>query len=175
MDKLEQFILDNRESFETAEPSPGHFDRFREKLDDRFGQSRTDSNRSLFLKIAAGFLILVAASVFSLDYAIQWVKDSSGSSASLPSELQEAVNYYDATATEHLNNIQKLACCGQDSHKLYSMASGELKSLDDNSRELTNTLKENPDERVKDALIRSQQMKEEVMKNVIRQMKNAGK
>ena len=54
-------------------------------------------------------------------------------------------------------------CRGQDTRKIYSMASAELRSLNENSEELKNTLSEHPDERVQAAIIRNYQMKEKVM------------
>ena len=179
MDNLEKFVKENRDLFEDNEPPVGHFDRFEEKLDSQFGHQNVGINRSFLLKIAAGIIILMTVTVLLFDYAAQHIskyaqKNVTGND--LPAELQEALTYYDDAATNHLEKIQKLACCGQDSRKLYSMASGELDALDANGTELKNSLKENPDDdRVQSALIRNQQMKETVMNNMIRQMKNAKK
>jgi hypothetical protein len=179
MDKLEKFVKENHELFEDSEPPLGHFERFEEKLDQQFGPVRVGMNRLFLLKIAAGLLILMTVSVFLFDFAAQRFRDYSQNTLSgkeLPDELQEAVNYYDEVAAGHLNKIHTLACCGQDSKKLYSMASGEMDALDANAIELKKTLKENPgDERVQSALIRNQQMKETVMNNIIRKMQNAKK
>ena len=179
MDSLEKYMKDNRELFEDSEPPAGHFDRFAEKLDQQSVHHQVGMNRSFLLKIAAGLLILLTVTVFLFDFAAQKIRnfaqnDTSGKE--LPADLQEAVNYYDDAATNHLNNIQKLACCGQDSKKLFSVASGEMDALDANATELKKTLKGNPgDERVQSALIRNQQMKETVMKNMLRKMQNAKK
>ncbi len=179
MDDLQKYVKENRELFEDSEPTEGHFARFEEKLGSQFDHHRLGMNRSFLLKIAAGLLILLTVTAFLFDFAAQKIRNFAQNNTSgkeLQTELQEAVTYYDNAATNHLNKIQKLACCGQDSRKLYSMASGELDALDANATELKNTLKGNPDdERVQSALIRSQQMKETIMNNMIRQMKNAKK
>jgi hypothetical protein len=176
MDKLEKFIESKRDIFDDHEPSPGHFDRFREKLGMQPETEPREKSRFYFIRVAAVIIVLLTVSVFLFDFAIRWIPGFGGNTASageLPPDLQEAVSYYNETANTHLGRIQKLACCGQDSHKLYSIASGELTALDANTRELTQTLKEHPDDRVKAALIRNQQMKETIMKNMIRQMSNA--
>lgn len=179
MDKLEKFVNENLDLFDDSEPHAGHFARFEKKLDKATGHNQSHMNRGLLLKIAAGLLILMMVTVITFDFAAQRIRNYTQSAVSgkgLPAELQEAVNYYDGLATNHLTRIQKLACCGQDSRNIYSMASGELDVLDANTAELKKTLNENPgDERVQAALIRSQQMKETVMNNMIRQMKNAKK
>ena len=178
MDKFEKYVAENRNLFDDSEPPEGHFDRFRDKLE---GQpvARIEMSRSLLLKIAAGLLILLTVSVFIFDFAMNRIRNNFQNNASakeLPADLQEAVNYYDGVAASHLNKIRKLACCGQDSRSLYSMASGELDALDANARELKKACENNPgDERVQSALIRNQQMKETVMNNMIRQMKSAKK
>jgi hypothetical protein len=179
MDKLEKFVKENRDIFDENEPSIGHFDRFEEKLDTRFGYHKTGMNRSFLLKIAAGLIILMTVTVFLFDFAAQHISkytQNNGQGKNLPAELQDAINYYNDAASDHLNKIQKLACCGQDSHKIYSLASGELDVLDANTAELRNTLKENPgDDRVQSALLRNQRMKETVLNNMISKMKSAKK
>jgi len=68
MDKLEKFIVENRESFDDAEPMEGHFSRFGEKLNQETIPERFASNRMFFLKIAAGILLLLGVSVFIFDF-----------------------------------------------------------------------------------------------------------
>jgi hypothetical protein len=179
MDKLEKFVKENRDIFDENEPSIGHFDRFEEKIDTRFGHQKAGMNRSFLLKIAAGLIILMTVTVFLFDFAARQISkyaQNNSQGKDLPVELQEAVNYYDDAASNHLNKIRKLACCGQDSRKIYSLASGELDALDANTVELRNTLKENPgDDRVQSALLRNQRMKETVLNNMISKMKSAKK
>jgi hypothetical protein len=178
MDKLEKYITENLEQFDSNEPPAGHFKRFEEKLDARFGHQKLIFTRSFVLRIAAVMMILLTVSVFVFDFATHRIRNFSLQAAGteIPIDLQEAINYYDNTAADNLGKIQKLACCGQDTRSLYSMASGELDALDANAADLRKTLGENPgDERVQSALIRSKQMKETIMNNMIRKMKNAKK
>jgi hypothetical protein len=174
MDKLEKFIMENRELFDDAEPPEGHFDRFEEKLDQQLAPSGIVFDKYFLLKIAAGLLILFTVSVYIFDFAANRLSGSQSGkprSALVSPEMQDAINYYDDAASTKLGQINKLACCGQDTRKIYSMASAELRSLNANSEELKKTLSENPDERVQAAIIRNYQMKEKVMNELVEQMK----
>ncbi|MGA2824442.1 MAG: hypothetical protein ABSE72_13075 [Bacteroidales bacterium] len=175
MDKLEKFITENRESFDDAEPLAGHFSRFEEKLDQQKDHSGIAIDKNFFLKIAAGLLILLTVSVYIFDFAANRIsKNLSGEqrSALAPGEIQDAINYYDDAVSSKLGQINKLACCGQDTRKIYSMASDEIKTLNANSAELQKTLSENPgNERIQAAIIQNQQMKEKVINQVVGKLK----
>jgi len=175
MDKLEKFISENRKSFDDAEPMAGHFSRFEEKLDQQHAHSGVSIDKNFLLKIAAGLLVLLTVSVYIFDFAADRIsKNLSGESRSalVPAEMQDVINYYDDAASAKLGQINKLACCGQDTRKIYSMASDEMKTLNANSAELQKTLSENPgNERIQAAIIQNQQMKETIMNQLVDQMK----
>ena len=135
MDKLEKFITKNRESFDDAEPLTGHFSRFEEKLDQQQSHSGFAIDKNFLLKIAAGLLILLTVSVYIFDFAANRLsKNLSGESRSaiISTEMQDAINYYDDAASTKLGQIDKLACCGQDTRKVHSMANNEMNSLNAN-------------------------------------------
>jgi hypothetical protein len=175
MDKLEKFITDNRELFDDAEPLAGHFSRFEEKLDQQRAHSGFAIDKNFLLKIAAGLLILLTVSVYIFDFAANRIsKNLAGEnrSAIVPAEMQDAINYYDDAASAKLGQIDKLACCGQDTRKVYSMANNEMKSLNANSVELQKALSENPgNERIQAAIIQNHQMKEKIMNQVVDKLK----
>ena len=175
MDKLEKFITKNRESFDDAEPLTGHFSRFEEKLDQQQSHSGFAIDKNFLLKIAAGLLILLTVSVYIFDFAANRLsKNLSGESRSaiISTEMQDAINYYDDAASAKLGQIDKLACCGQDTRKVHSMANNEMNSLNANSAELQKTLSENPgNERIQAAIIQNHQMKEKVMNQMVSRMK----
>jgi hypothetical protein len=179
MDKLEKFFNENREAFMDEEPSDGHFSRFEEKLlQDGTGREFSGS-RFLFLKIAAGLLVLLTVSVFIFDFGAERIFHSAANRqavSNVPADIRDAVNYYDQAASEGIGTIRKLACCGQDSKNLVDMASSEIKSLDENTAELTKTLREHPgDERIQAALIRNQQMKATVVDHMVNDINKANK
>ena len=175
MDKLEKFITENREAFDDAEPLAGHFGRFEEKLDQLQVRSGFTVDKYFLLKIAAGLLILLTVSVYIFDFAAnRFSKNQSGEnrSAIVPAEMQDAINYYDNAASTKLGQIDKLACCGQDTRKVYSMANNEMNMLNANSAELKKALSKNPgNERIQAAIIQNHQMKEKVMNQVVDRLK----
>jgi len=175
MDKLEKFITENLESFDDAEPLAGHFSRFEEKLDQQQAHSGVAIDKNFLLKIAAGLLILLTVSVYIFDFAANRISkklSAESRSALVPTEMQDAINYYDDAASAKLGQINKLACCGQDTRKIYSMANNEMKTLNANSAELQKALSENPgNERIQSAIIQNHQMKEKVMDQLVDQMK----
>ena len=173
MDNLEKFIGKNRDLFDDEEPLDGHFERFEERLDQVNSGSDRSFDRYFMLMIAAGLLILLTISVFIFDFGANRISRglSEVNTANVPNEIQEAINYYDAAASNSLKQINKLACCGQDTKNIYSMANEELKTLNANSEELQRTLQQNPDERVKAALIQNNMMKEQVINELVNQMK----
>jgi hypothetical protein len=175
MDKLEKFISDNRESFDDTEPMAGHFSRFEEKLAGLQPHSGVPVNRAFLLKIAAGLLVLLTVSVYIFDFAanrFSGIKEGESKSASISAEIQDAMNYYDEAASSKLGQINQLACCGQDTKKVYSMASNEMQNLNTSSEELQKALADNPgNERIQAAIIQNHQMKEKVMNQMVKQMK----
>jgi hypothetical protein len=175
MDHLEKFFEKNRAAFDEYEPREGHMARFEARMNEAFGEEEPvpvvlRRDRSMFLRIAAGFVILFTFSFFVYDFArTRSIEREQG--MALTGELGEAVNYYDNAAASGLGTIRNIACCGKEKEQIYSMASGELKTLDANAVELKAALKANPgDERIQSALIRNQQMKEKIMNEMIGQM-----
>lgn len=172
MDNLEKFVLENRDAFDIAPPE-GHFERFMEKLETGSHVRHFYLERNFMLKIAAAILVLLTTFALVFDFTAQKLQ-ASHKSASLPPEIQEAMNYYQRTTNDQLGEIHRLACCGQDLKSLNDLAEKELKSLDTKSEELKKNLAENPgNERVQAALIQNEQMKKSVMDNMIEKIKIA--
>jgi hypothetical protein len=174
MDNLEKYITENRELFDDALPPEGHFSRFESKLDQQNVLPGRSFDRFFLLKIAAGLLILLTVSVYIFDFAADHLSKSltgENKAAVVSTEIQDAINYYDDAASTKLGQINKLACCGQDTRNIYKMASTELRSLNANSEELKKMMAKDPDERIQAAIIENQKMKEKVMSDLVTQMK----
>lgn len=176
MDDLEKYFREYRDQFDEAEPANGHFERFEEKYNARFGERSLRFDRPFLLKIAAGILIFLTVSVFLFDFSFHRLRrsqESENPGTLIPAEIQQAEQYFDNTASRRLGDISKLACCGQDTKSISSDASEAINSLDKNEEELKKAMSENPNnERIQAALIQNQQMKEKIVENVIRQVGN---
>jgi hypothetical protein len=131
------------------------------------------------LKIAAVILVLITATVLIFDLGMKRISKSFemvNAGTGLTNEMQDAVFFYDGQTSSRLGEFKKLACCGEEKVHLNSMVSSELNSLDANITELKHTLQQDPDnERIQAALIRNQQMKNQVLDNMISQMKKIRK
>ena len=174
MDNLEKFIRKNAEMFNEAEPTPGHLDRFDQKLTREFGPNRFRFDRSIMIKIAAVILIMITVSVFVFDitgYRFRSQVENKSTVNALPAELRDALQYYDKRTDARLIEFRKLACCGNEEIRLNTLVTDQLNALDENAMELTAALNENPgDERIQTALIRNHQMKEKMMDNMIERL-----
>jgi hypothetical protein len=175
MDKLDKFIIENAGSFNDSEPDPGHFKRFRAKLDQGSGKGTFRIHSNLMLKIAAVILILITATFLIFYFVTKPLNNAiemNSAGTGMTDEIRDAMVYYDGQTKNRLIEFNKLACCGEEKVHLNSMVSGELNTLDANIAELKQTLQANPDnERIQAALIQNQQMKEQVLDNMINQMK----
>ena len=175
MDKLEKFISENADLFNDSEPEPGHLKRFGEKLDLESGMANFRIRNNMMLKVAAVILILITSTVFVFDFVTNRITNAveiKSSANGLTDEIRDAIKYYDGQTKTRLGEFNKLACCGEEKNRLNSMVTSELNTLDANIAELQQALKEDPNnERIQAALIQNQQMKGEVLDNMIKQMK----
>ena len=175
MDKLDKFISENAGFFNDSEPDHGHFKRFSAKLDQETGIEPFRIKRNLMLKIAAVIIVLITATVLVFDLGMNRFSKSimaNNVGTGLNNEIRNAMFYYDGLTTSRLGEFNKLACCGEEKVNLNAIVSSGLNDLDGNIAELKQALLENPDnERLQAALIQNQQMKSQVLDNMINQRK----
>ena len=174
MPNLESYIKNHLDEFDSPEPEPGHFRRFGERLNEQQGLKPEVHSRSQMLKIAALIIILITVSVFVFDYATREIKQRLGSGkegTELPVEIMEADQYYDNQTNTQISTIRKLAATREDAVALNATALHEIAGLDATANELKKSLAENPgNERILDAIIRNQQIKEAMLNTIITQL-----
>ncbi|MEI7724162.1 MAG: hypothetical protein WCK09_03610 [Bacteroidota bacterium] len=174
MPNLQKFIRDHQSEFDDAEPSAGHFDRFAARLDALPVTRPVARTRSQMLKIAALILVLISVSVMVFDLATREIRDRfamAKQGSELPLEIREAVQYYDNQSGKQMATLQSLTANHADAVALNASALKEIRSLDATTNELKKSLTENPgNERILDAIIQNQQMKETMLNNIITQL-----
>jgi hypothetical protein len=179
MSDLEKYIKDHQEEFDSTEPEPGHLRRFEDRLAEQPGMKLPRFNRPLLLKIAALIIILISVSVFIFEFATREIRDRfahESQAAELPSEILEAVQYYDNQTITQLATIHKLAFNNSDAEALSSATLKDIRSLDASTDELKKSLAQNPgNEHILDAIVRNQQMKENMLNTIITQISNSKK
>jgi hypothetical protein len=174
MTNLEKYIKDHHGEFDSHEPEPGHFKRFEDRLAARPELRPSRHNRSLVLRIAALIIVLVTVSVFVFDFATREFRErlaAERQGVELPLEIREAVQYYDSQTKTQMATLNKLAVNQEDAGSLNSSALNEINILDAATDELKKSLAENPgNEVILDAIIRNQQMKENMLNTIITQL-----
>lgn len=172
MKKLEDFIRNNNESFNSFELSEGHFERFQQKLNK---QNRNTISRTYWFSIAAGFVFLIMLSVFIRYQFIQIEKaineNEIVSLSDISPKYEEVENFYKADLDQKINEFQKLNCKVDLEQK--KMVDMELKQLDIVYISLQKELKMNRnDTRIINAMINNYQNKIQFLELVIYQIKD---
>ena len=179
MENIEDFIKNNLEDFNSEEPGAGHFEKFRKNLETGELHQMNKGRFRIVMRIAAVVLVLITVSVIIFDPAIHHWKDFSGhrnTTANLPADVRDAMNYYSNQAFRGITEINNLSGTNDEARKISAMAMKDIASLDANTQELTRAYNENPnDERITEALIQNQQMKDNIVKEIIGQLETVRK
>ncbi len=165
-DKLEKFVLSNREEFDSYEPDPKIWDRIKSNL--RSGKS---INWRLIISRAAAVLLIFIISFMINRFLeegfpkITLVKDKE---VEIP-ELKEAENYYSGLLNEKLNEIKPIlsACPSLQEELNY-----DLNQLDSIYAELKNDLKDNiANQEVIDAMIQNYRLRISILEEILSEIK----
>lgn len=170
MTDLEKFMVDHRDEFDAYEPAQGHFERFGQRLASK-PVVEPALRQPVMLKIAAIILLMITVSVFVFDLAGRAISDrfaSGRQGGELPLEIRQAVQYYDNQTDTQLAALHKLAALQHEPGGISEAAVKEIRDLDAATAELKKLLAGNPgNERILDAIIQNQQMKESVLNTII--------
>ncbi len=163
MNKLEKHIIDNRQKFDSQEPSSGHLERFEQML-------LRKQTRSLFasipyaLKAAVVLLLVALSSILIYEQARIYYQGN----REISREFGEAEYYYTSVINDKYQEIEKLDI---DDPKQKEILMSELDEMDRLFHSLQKDFRANPtDERVINAMISHYQLKLEIMSQIIRQL-----
>jgi hypothetical protein len=170
MDTIEDYIKNNKSSFEDREPSDGHFERFNMKLEVRFhSKKHKKSIVPYLLKAAVVTLLVTLSSLWCWDNFIRPGSRRTTLSDVSP-QYREVENYYihQVNLMEgELTNVEM-----KNSPEQKEMLIKEIKNMDSVYVALQKELKANPnDERIINAMIEHYQTKLEVMTLIVNQLK----
>jgi hypothetical protein len=170
MKNIEEIIRNNKEFFDGAEPSEGHFERFTRKLEIRFGNKTI--KRSIvpyLLKAAVVTLLVTLSSLWTWDHFIRSDRNKMTLGDVSP-QYKEVENYY-----VHQVNIMESELVDielKNSPEQKQILMSEMRSMDSVYVQLQKELKANPnDERIINAMIEHYQTKLEVMSYIVSQLK----
>jgi hypothetical protein len=172
MSMLEEKIRKNRDLFDGAEPSEGHFDRFQTKLDSlhEAGPHRVSWYSGRFFRIAAVIVVLLGLSV--IYYMINPSQNAYQLAANtLPQEIQEARMYYNKLTEEKLQKINDCAVSTSEASYIQKVAIDEITLLDSNSVKLEKQLQvDEGNQRLINALLRNYKTKSDLLDDILNRL-----
>jgi len=172
MKKLEDFIRNNNESFNSFELSEGHFECFQQKL---YKQNKNTISRTYWFSVAAGFVFLIMLSIFIRFQYLQTekaiIENKIISLSDISPKYEEVENFYKTDLDQKIIEFQELNCKVDLEQK--KMVDLELKQLDVVYVSLQKELKVNRnDKRIINAMINNYQNKIQFLELVIGQIKD---
>jgi hypothetical protein len=170
MKNIEDIIRSNKDFFEDAEPSEGHFERFNRKLEMKFQVATV--KRSIvpyLLKAAVVTLLITLSSLWTWDHFIR-TGSSRMTLGQVSPQYKEVENYYVHQVNMMEGEIVNVDLKNNPDQKVLLMK--EMKNMDSTYVSLQKELKTNPnDERIINAMIEHYQTKLEVMTYIVNQLK----
>jgi hypothetical protein len=170
MKNIDEIIRNNKDFFEDAEPSKGHFERFNRKLEIRF-QVKTPKRSIVpyLLRAAVVTLLVTLSSLYSWDHFLR-PANSRMKLGQVSPQYKEVENYYIHQVNMMEGEIVNIDLKNNPEQR--TMLMKEMKSMDSVYVSLQKELKANPnDERIITAMIDHYQTKLEVMSYIVNQLK----
>ena len=173
-DKLEQFIIDNKDEFDELIPDPALWD----KIDTRKPKTVSLNWKTIGLRAAAVVVIFISSYYFhdfvqNRKTGQHTVLSDAADNRQNPmyQELLEAEFYYTTQIEETQQAVYHLT---SNNHNLRNDINTELLDLDKEFRELKNDLHDNANnEEVIVAMIQNYRIKLEILKDILQQLKSA--
>ena len=173
-DKLENFILENRQSFDTLEPSPDVWARIEKRKPEK--KSRSLNWKTIAVRAAAVIVIFVSSYYFH-DFMSSNNTQSVADSNTLNIEenplfrnLIEADLYYSTEINYKKNEFFSLTV---NSPSLQNNINMELENLDALFKDLKEDLNDNADnQEVIEAMIQNYRIKLEILNDMLKQIKS---
>ncbi|MFC2087432.1 hypothetical protein ACFLSA_04660 [Bacteroidota bacterium] len=174
-DKLEKFVLDNREEFDFREPGQEVWNRIQSSIKDK-PKTRSMNWYSISWKVAAAIILFVSAFALSEYLHINDIqlsnRDSKIKSESYR-ELIEAEAYYTSQVNNKLHEMNKLIGEYPDIEKEIKNDFSELDSL---YEDLKSDLKDNiANDEIIEAMIQNYRLKLEILEKIYDELKEKEK
>ena len=171
-DKLEKFIIDNRNEFDDLEPNPAIWSKIQKKEPKTIELNWT----RMLVRVAAVVVIFVSSYIFfdytgkqNSDYMFAESEIENPEDASMYEDLMEAEFYYSSQIEQRKEEFYHLA---GNNPPLRNDINMELSELDNIFRELKEDLNDNADnEEVVVAMIQNYRLKLEILEDILMQLK----
>lgn len=169
MKDLDKIIQENRQVFDSFEPSDGHFERFEQRLNE-FNKKKKSFAIGYILKAAVVAVLVVLSGLWVYDN-IKPETNKGIALSEISPEYGEVEMYYTHLVNEKYEEINEFQF--MDSTQK-TMLMNELTEMDSIYENLKKDLTTNPnDQRVINAMIQHYQLKVEVMNHILHQLQQA--
>ncbi|MGE4290521.1 MAG: hypothetical protein AB7E36_17740 [Salinivirgaceae bacterium] len=162
MDELKKLIDENRNLFDSAEPAPGHFDRFEKMLRE---QQNTKSRTLVWptlLKVASIAILVVLSGLYLTEHFVLKKQPL----AKTNTEFNEARQYYLQQVNQRIDQIESMEKALTPEQK--QILIDEMTEMDNLYKKLQSDYKDMPnDPRIIQAMLQHYQMKVSVLNNII--------
>jgi len=161
MDELRKLIDENRQLFDTAEPTNGHFERFEKRLNLQNKPNRK-INWTAYLKVASVAVLMVISALYVKEHLF----DKKQLTETPKSEFNEARDYYVKIVDQRIDKIEELGKSMTPEQN--QLLLDEMTHMDQMYVNLQKQLKATPDDpRVIQAMLGYYQMKVDILNRII--------
>ena len=171
MEDLKKLIHDHSEAFNDAVPSDGHFERFEDRLNQRFQKRMQPASNRIWMRVAAGLVILVTATfafiaLFTQDFSGR--EEMQAAVLDLPEEMQEILYFYQQRTALQMAELNQVMQSCDNGSQLINRTTLDLEQYDQQIAYLVKMAKTQPDnDRVQNALIQQYKAKETIINDAI--------
>lgn len=168
MDELKKIIEENRSMFNSAEPFNGHFDRFKNKLEQKH-KPKIGFNWKYSLRVASVAILVILSGLYIKDKLFDFVPQTPFTH--VKQEFKETEQYYVSLVNQQVNEIEQLNNTMSKEHRI--ILNDELTNMDNMYKKLQSELNAMPnDPRIMQAMLQHYQMKIEVLNRIFSNLNN---
>lgn len=170
MESLEKYIRTNRDSFDEKEPSEGHFDRFRQKMESRKPVRKVNLYMVAAAAAIAGLILTGTLGILYNNSSINKLNKKELSLSMISPELKEVENYYMGQINEKYNQINSLT--KQTTPEVKSEVYKAINDMNLGYVLLKKELTKNPNSEVVNAMIQQYQTRVEMLDQILSSLQN---
>lgn len=165
MDKLRNYIRENKEVFNAAEPSMDHLKKFQRKL----GKEKKTFSMGILFKAAAIAILSVLSGLWLYEHTMMMRANDGIALGDLSPNLKEVEVHYTSLVEQKTNEINNYQF---NDERQKEILMEEMERMDAIYQHLQEELKMHPnDKRIINAMIQHYQLKVEVLNNILQQLR----
>lgn len=169
MRNLEKIIINNRNSFDSLEPSEKHFQKFENKLNN-YHKKNNNFSFIYILKAASVAVLIILSSVFIFDN----LQHNEKTLSNISLEYRNVENYYTTLVNNKIDKINQLN--HYETKKQKELFKKDFINSDSLYINMQKEMKTNSnDARVINAVINNYQMKIDILNNILKHLNNQTK